>query len=84
MTNFIRKAVEVKPRKGVELFGTIYKPNARWWCLACKRANVSPLALPLNAKEVVACKGCHRTSTFTIDLSEVPRVWGGTKEEVTS
>ena len=26
-----------------ELFGTMFKPNARWCCGACKRNNVSNL-----------------------------------------
>jgi hypothetical protein len=66
-----------------ELFGTIFRPNARWTCLVCKRANVTTLVVPIKTTEIVACKGCHRTAKFSVDLAAVPRVWGGTKEEAT-
>jgi hypothetical protein len=63
-----------------ELFGTMFKPNARWKCSVCKSSNVNRLVAPLRAEEPVACRRCHRITRLNLDLNEVPRQWGGKKE----
>jgi hypothetical protein len=60
-----------------ELFGTQFKPNARWVCGRCKANNVTNLAPPLRATEVVHCKRCHGPGKITIELEKAPRAWGG-------
>jgi hypothetical protein len=63
----------------IQIFGTLFQPNARWKCL-CGRPNVVPLGIPLRAVETVYCKRCRKPMKFPIIMSETPRFWGGTKE----
>lgn len=65
-----------------EIFGTMFKPNARWCCGACKRNNVSNLVPPLRAQEPVYCKKCRRLCVLTLDMEKLPRAWGGAAEPV--
>lgn len=60
-----------------QLFGTIFKPNMRWVCGACGTNNVSHLGIPLRPVERVSCKRCHRMKAMPLDISKVPREWGG-------
>jgi hypothetical protein len=63
-----------------ELFGTMFKPNARWKCGACNAANITKMLIPLRAEEPVACRKCHRITRLRFDLSKVPQCWGGKNE----
>jgi hypothetical protein len=66
----------------VEFFGTLYKVNARWSCPLCKKRNMSKLGIPLRREEHLVCGKCKKIAIVTIQFDEIPRYWGGTKDEV--
>jgi hypothetical protein len=74
-TEYAHITAPPKPPK-TEIFGTVFRPHARWLC-ACGRRNVTKLLVPIRAAEPVFCANCRARSTVTVDLAQVPRYWGG-------